>query len=92
MVTETLRLFRIFPMDAAVIPFPTELTTPPVTKMYLVNLQVPYVENTEIPNAPISKRRESFWGNTFASAPGEGSRTSASTKVGIIVFFLDIVK
>jgi len=28
--------------------------------MYLVNLQVPYVENTEIPSVPISKRRESF--------------------------------
>ena len=55
-----MRLFRIFPIDAAVIPFPTELTTPPVTKMYLANLQVPYVENTEIPGVPISKRRESF--------------------------------
>lgn len=87
-----MRLFRIFPTDAAVIPFPTELTTPPVTKMYLVNLQVPYVENTEIPTVPISKRRESFWGNTSASALGQRSRTFASTKVGIIVFFPRIVK
>jgi hypothetical protein len=36
--TETLRprLFRIVPIEATVIPFPTELTTPPVTNIYLV--------------------------------------------------------
>jgi hypothetical protein len=33
---ETLRwrAFRMFPMDAAVMPFPREETTPPVTKTY----------------------------------------------------------
>jgi hypothetical protein len=29
-----LRLLSILPIEAAVIPFPTELTTPPVMKMY----------------------------------------------------------
>src|ERR1035437_1910142 len=28
------RAFRMFPMDAAVMPFPSEETTPPVTKTY----------------------------------------------------------
>ena len=34
METETLRLLRMRPRAAAVMPLPTELTTPPVTKMY----------------------------------------------------------
>ena len=33
--TETPRLFRIRPMDATLTPLPTELTTPPVTKIIL---------------------------------------------------------
>jgi hypothetical protein len=28
------RLFRIVPIEATAMPLPTELTTPPVTKMY----------------------------------------------------------
>ena len=32
------RLLRMRPMDATVIPLPTELTTPPVTKMYFAML------------------------------------------------------
>jgi hypothetical protein len=32
--TEMFRLFRIVPSEATVIPLPTELTTPPVTKIY----------------------------------------------------------
>src|SRR3972149_7108130 len=35
METETWRLLRIRPRAAAAMPLPTELTTPPVTKMYL---------------------------------------------------------
>ena len=30
----SLRLFRMVPMEATAIPLPTELTTPPVTKIY----------------------------------------------------------
>lgn len=30
------RLFNIFPIEATEIPLPTELTTPPVTKIYLL--------------------------------------------------------
>jgi hypothetical protein len=36
METRNPRDFRMHPSDAAVIPFPRELTTPPVTKMYLI--------------------------------------------------------
>lgn len=36
-MTATLRAFKIRPMLAVVIPLPTELTTPPVTKMNLGN-------------------------------------------------------
>src|SRR3989304_8089512 len=38
MTTGTLRDLRILPMVAVVMPLPTELTTPPVTKMYLVDM------------------------------------------------------
>src|SRR3979490_2515458 len=43
MVTETLRALRIEPIDAAVIPFPSDETTPPVTKTYFDNLDLPGV-------------------------------------------------
>ena len=36
MVTATPRLLSSRPIDAVAMPLPTELTTPPVTKMYLV--------------------------------------------------------
>lgn len=42
--TEMPRLFRIRPMEATVIPLPTELTTPPVTKISLVT-GAPYPAN-----------------------------------------------
>src|SRR4030042_5316932 len=34
--TDIERLFKILPMEATLIPLPTELTTPPVTKIYLL--------------------------------------------------------
>ena len=34
--------FRISPIEAEVSPFPRELTTPPVTKMYLVTWLRPF--------------------------------------------------
>ena len=37
-VTEMERLLRMVPIEAAVIPLPSEETTPPVTKTYLDNL------------------------------------------------------
>src|SRR4030081_1770538 len=43
MVTETLRALRMEPIDAAVIPFPSDETTPPVTKTYFDNLDLPGV-------------------------------------------------
>jgi hypothetical protein len=36
MATLNPRSFNILPVDAAVTPLPTELTTPPVKKIYLV--------------------------------------------------------
>src|SRR5579862_4428623 len=38
METATPRALRIWPIEATVIPLPTEDTTPPVTKMYLASL------------------------------------------------------
>src|SRR5437763_16076808 len=38
MVTEVLRALRMLPIEAAVIPFPSDETTPPVTKTYFGNL------------------------------------------------------
>ncbi len=43
MVTETLRALRMEPIEAAVIPFPSDETTPPVTKTYFGNLDLPGV-------------------------------------------------
>ena len=34
--TEIARFFNILPIDATLIPLPTELTTPPVTNIYLL--------------------------------------------------------
>src|SRR3972149_4916509 len=41
MTTEMLRDLRILPMAAVVMPLPTELTTPPVTNIYLVPIYPP---------------------------------------------------
>ena len=38
--TEKPRFFNRRPIEATVTPFPTELTTPPVTKMYLVIIMI----------------------------------------------------
>jgi hypothetical protein len=38
------RLFNILPIEATEIPFPTELTTPPVMKIYLLTA---YYKNIE---------------------------------------------
>jgi hypothetical protein len=40
MLTRTPRILSILPMAAAVTPLPTELTTPPVQKMYFVMLRL----------------------------------------------------
>ena len=55
MVTLKPRFFNKRPKDAAVIPFPKEETTPPVTKIYLVAMMPPtyYIfSGAEIPKIP----------------------------------------
>src|SRR5258708_17831506 len=41
MVTEPWRAWRMMPIEAAQIPFPSEEATPPVTKTYFGNLEPP---------------------------------------------------
>src|SRR3990172_482302 len=49
METGTLRLLRMRPMAAVVIPLPTELTTPPVTKMYFIGPYIKGQRHREVP-------------------------------------------
>src|SRR5438105_15015592 len=46
MVTERPRALRMLPIEAAVIPLPSDETTPPVTKTYLGNFDLPGVFQT----------------------------------------------
>jgi len=41
------RLFNILPIDATEIPLPTELTTPPVMKIYLLTAYYKSIEKTK---------------------------------------------
>ena len=47
METRTPRLLSSRPMEAAVTPLPSPLTTPPVTKMYAVTGYLPTTQTTE---------------------------------------------
>src|SRR5947208_5708055 len=58
MTTETLRALRRRPMAAVVMPLPTELTTPPVMKMYLA-VMYPQSEGASSPTNDDSGSR--FW-------------------------------
>src|SRR5438477_5622652 len=55
--TERCRAFRMFPIEAAVIPLPREETTPPVTKTYfdMVDLQGGFMNSTDW--GPAAKHR-----------------------------------
>src|SRR5438270_858975 len=54
MVTERPRALRMLPMEAAVIPLPSDETTPPVTKTYLGNFDLPGVFQTLPAGGPVS--------------------------------------
>src|SRR3990172_547733 len=56
MATLTPRALRIRPMAAAVTPLPTELTTPPVQKMYL-GMFHPFLLTQTAANDPTHKER-----------------------------------
>src|SRR5438034_642259 len=58
MTTGTLRAFRRRPMAAVVMPLPTELTTPPVMKMYLA-VMYPQSEGASSPTKDDNGSR--FW-------------------------------
>src|ERR1700694_4362876 len=59
--TERWRAFRMFPIDAAVMPFPNEETTPPVTKTYF-DIQTSRAVLRSLPGwGPDLNLRFDFW-------------------------------
>src|SRR5690606_18705257 len=68
LVTRRPRASMSAPIEAAARPFPMELTTPPVTKMYFVGLEF-MASSARLRTTVNAEKPHGFWGFSGTSAP-----------------------